>query len=85
MQAPFMLAAGDAATRATAAKHWLASLALPVNTRTLGNAVIDAVAAGNRGAAGSALKRLTDVAAPHLDNGSINELNELITQIATGS
>jgi hypothetical protein len=81
MQGPFMLAAGDAATRATAAKQWLASLALPANTRTLGNAVIDAVAAANRTAAGSALRHLTDVAAPHLDNGSMNELNELINQL----
>ena len=81
MQAPFMLAPGDVATRATAAKQWLASLALPANTRTAANAAIDAIAAGNRRAVGSALRHLTDTAASHLDSTSITELHAVINEI----
>src|SRR5690242_14493853 len=68
---PFMLAAGDVATRCTAAKQWLSSLTLPNNTRTAANAVIDAVAAGNRRATANAMKHLVEVAAAQLDQGSI--------------
>ena len=83
MLPPFMLAAGDVATRSTAAKQWLASLALPANTRTAANAVIDTVSAGNRRAAGSALRHLTDMAASHLDQSSIAELHAAINEITS--
>jgi hypothetical protein len=79
---PFMLSPAESTARATSAKHWLASLALPGNARAAASSAIDGVGAGNRRAAGTALRHLTDIAASHLDQSSVNELNEVISELS---
>jgi hypothetical protein len=44
--------------------------------------VIDAVADGNRRAAATSLRQLVEFAAPQLDQSSINELNEVTSELA---
>ena len=83
MHKPFLLAAGDVSTRATAAKQWVASLVLPANTRTAANSVIDGVSGGNRRATASGIRHLAEMSASHLDQASMSELNELVTELST--
>jgi hypothetical protein len=82
MTSRFVLPPGDIATRCMSAKQWLASLTLPNNARASAAAVIDAVALGNRRAVGGEVKSIAATCAPQLDQASVNELNDLSTELA---
>ena len=78
---PVLLAAGDAAIRATSVRHWLASLTLAPAARSAAAAAIDAIAAGKRRASSEALRALGKIAAPQLDVQSLSEIEELATEL----
>jgi hypothetical protein len=78
---PVMLAPGDAATRATATRHWLASLTLPAPSRAAAAATIDAIARSNRRGVAESLRALRDVAGPQLDSPSIAEIDDLADEL----
>ncbi len=71
----------DRATRASAAKVWLASLALPANTRIPFARAIDATALGTLQVAG-ALRSLVAAISLHLDGASVQELEGLARRLA---
>jgi len=75
------LSAADRATRASSAKIWLASLALPANTRVPFARCIDSTTGSPLQVAG-ALRSLVAAAGPHLDGASIQELERLARQLA---
>lgn len=77
------LAPTDRATRATAAKVWLASLALPATTRVPFARCVDATTGTPLQVAG-ALRSLVAAAGPHLDAPSVQELERLARQLAGG-
>jgi hypothetical protein len=72
---------GDRATRAAAAKVWLASLALPATTRVPFARCIDATTGTALPVAG-ALRSLIAAAGGHLDGPSVQELEKLTRQLA---
>ena len=72
---------GDRATRAAAAKVWLASLALPATTRVPFARCIDATTGTALPVAG-ALRSLIAAAGGHLDGPSVQELEKLARQLA---
>ena len=74
----------DRVARAAAAKVWLASLALPANTRVPFARCIDATASTPLQAAG-AMRSLVAAAGPHLDGASIQELERLARQLASAA
>ncbi|MES2523715.1 MAG: hypothetical protein V4617_13500 [Gemmatimonadota bacterium] len=78
------LSAQDRTTRASAAKIWLASLALPANTRVPFVRCIDATTGSALQAAG-ALRSLLAAASTHLDGVSVAELDRLARQLSTPS
>lgn len=78
------LSQADRSTRATAAKVWLASLALPATTRVPFARCIDSTTSTSLQVSG-ALRSLLAVAATHLDGGSVQELERLTRQLASGS
>ena len=78
------LSAQDRATRASAAKIWLASLALPANTRVPFVRCIDATTGSALQAAG-ALRSLLAAASTHLDGVSVAELDRLARRLSTPS
>ena len=82
MVPPYLLAPADASVWATAMKQWASSIALSTPARHAVTAVIDAVVAGNRGAAAAGIEHLVKVATPQLDAGSIAELHELARELA---
>lgn len=59
--------------RATAAKTWLASIAVPASARPALSRALDATA-HDRAAIGEALEEVVKVAAPWLDDASLAEL-----------
>jgi hypothetical protein len=63
---------------------WLASLALPANTRVPFARCIDATTGTPLQAAG-ALRSLVAAAGPHLDGASIQELERLARKLAGGA
>jgi hypothetical protein len=81
MLPPVMLAAGDAATRASSARNWLASLSLPQPARTAAVAAIDAIASGSRRAAAECIIALAAAAETQLDNPSSVELHDLADEL----
>jgi hypothetical protein len=81
MLPPVMLAAGDAATRAAAARNWLASLSLAQNARNAAIAAIDATATGNKRAAADCIVALAAAAGAQLDNVSSLELHDLADEL----
>jgi hypothetical protein len=77
------LSQADRTTRATAAKVWLASLALPANTRVPFARCIDATTTSAQQAA-TALRNALLVASSHLDGASVSEIERLARQLAGG-
>ena len=75
------LHAADRATRAAAAKVWLASLALPATTRVPFARCIEATTETSLPVAG-ALRSLIAAAGAHLDGPSVQELEKLARQLA---
>jgi hypothetical protein len=71
----------DRATRAAAAKVWLASLALPATTRVPFARCVDATTETALPVAG-ALRSLIAAAGAHLDGPSVQELEQLARQLA---
>lgn len=82
MLPPYLLSPTDVSARAAAMKQWVASIALPNSARHAVTAVIDAVSAGNKGAASAGIEHLVKVAGPQLDPPSIAELHELARELA---
>jgi hypothetical protein len=78
---PVMLAAGDAATRASSVRHWLASVTLAPAARSAASAAIDAIAGGRHRSSGDAIRALGRVAAPSLDAQSVAEIEELAAEL----
>ncbi len=78
---PVMLAPGDATARATATRHWLASLAVPAVGRTAALAAIEAIASGSRRSSADALRVLRAAVGSHLDSASAVELAELADEM----
>jgi hypothetical protein len=75
------LAAIDRVARASAAKVWLASLALPSATRQPFARCVDATSGSPLQAAG-ALRSLVSATGAHLDSAAIQELERLARQLA---
>lgn len=75
------LSPAERATRAAAAKVWLASLALPANTRVPFARCIDTTAGSPLQVAG-AIRSLVAAAGTHLDGAGIAELERLARQLA---
>lgn len=73
--------AGDRGTRVTAAKVWLASLALPAATRVPFARCVEATIGSPAQVAG-ALRSLIAAASTHLDGPSVQELEKLARQLA---
>ncbi len=71
----------ERASRASAAKVWLASLALPANTRVPVARSIDATTGTALQVAG-AIRSLVSAAGAHLDGPSVQELERLARQLA---
>jgi len=71
----------DRLTRATAAKVWLASMALPTATRAPIARCIEATTGTGLQVAG-ALRSLVAAAGSHLDSASVQELERLARQLA---
>jgi hypothetical protein len=63
--------------RAASARTWSSAFALPSGVRQALSKVFDATAGDDRDAVSVALARLTDAAAPHLDNRALAELRQL--------
>ena len=78
---PVMLTPGDAATRATATRNWLASLTLAATARSAAVAAINAIAGGNKRSAAESVRSLAKAAAPQIDTASANEMNELADEL----
>ena len=78
---PFMLAPGDAATRIANTKQWLSSLSLPASTRAAFSAVAEAVTTNNKRTVVHAVSGLIEACVRHLDQSSVAELHELMTEL----
>ena len=78
------VSATDRGARASAAKVWLASLALPANTRVPFARCIDATTGSALQVAG-ALRSLVAVAGTHLDGASVQELERLARHLAAST
>jgi len=76
------LSAQERTTRATAAKIWLASLALPANTRVPFARCIESTM-GSPMQAAAAVRALLAAASVHLDGGGIAELERLARHLAS--
>jgi hypothetical protein len=81
MLPPVALGPSENGTRATAARNWLASLALPAPLRAAALAAIDSVAAGDRAAVARAMGALGEAAAGQLDAASTEELLDLADEL----
>lgn len=77
---PAALPPAERATRAAAAKVWLASLALPASTRVAFARCIEATTGSAQQTAG-ALRTLLAAASAHLDGAGVNELERLATTL----
>lgn len=71
----------DRGVRASAARTWLASLALPVPVRAPFVKVIESTRGDSRPAVGAAIVTATDIAASYLDAPAIAELRALAAQL----
>jgi hypothetical protein len=74
---------GDRAARASAAKVWLASLALPATTRVPFARCVESTTGTPLQVAG-ALRSLVAAAGAHLDGPSVQELEKLARSLAGG-
>jgi hypothetical protein len=71
----------DRATRASAARTWLASLALPVPVRAPLVKVIESTRHESRPEVAAAIVTVADVAASYLDGPALAELRALATEL----
>ncbi|MEO5903661.1 MAG: hypothetical protein ABIQ55_06595 [Gemmatimonadaceae bacterium] len=78
---PLAIGSVDSATRAAAARQWLASIAVPAPTRAAATLVLDAVADHNFGTAGKALRMLIEAGKAQLDQASVDEMTELVNEV----
>ena len=81
MLPPYLHSPTDVSARAAAMKQWVASIALQNSARLAVTAVIDAVSAGNKGAAANGIDNLIKIAGPQLDPPSIAELRDLAREL----
>ena len=81
LRAPDVIAVEDRKARAGAARVWLASVALPSNTRTPFARAIDATGGTALQTAG-ALKSLISATGGYLDDGAAGELDKLARDLA---
>jgi len=72
----------DRDVRASAARTWLASLALPVAVRAPFVKVIESTRHENRGAVAGALVTAADIAASYLDGPALAELKALAAELS---
>ena len=79
---PINLTDEERASRAAAARVWLASLALPPAIRAPVVKLIDATRAATRAQASAALVTVADAAASYLDGPALAELRSLAAQLA---
>jgi hypothetical protein len=79
---PLSLGSAESVTRAAGARQWLASISVPVPTRTGAVAAIDAAGASNSRGAVKALRMLIEAGRAQLDQASLNELTELANEIS---
>jgi len=82
MLPPLSIPPADSATRAVAARQWLASLMVPASTRAAAVAARVAVADNDFRAAGKGLRMLIEAGGSHLDPASTAELTELLNELA---
>lgn len=75
------LPAEDRAARASAARTWLASLALPVPIRAPLVKVIESTRHDSRPAVAAAIVTAADIAASYLDGPALAELRALATEL----
>ena len=75
---PQPLSAAARADRATAARVWFASLALPANTRMPFARLVDTTAEEQPQGLDAALAAVLDVAGAYLDGSSRGELDQLL-------
>ena len=68
-------------SRATGARSWFASIALPANTRVPLTRLADATANAGRAAIADALAHVIAVTAQHLDSAAHSELERLIAEL----
>jgi hypothetical protein len=78
---PNALSAPIRATRATAARHWLSTLALPAALRGPFARIADGTAAGDHDAVRTALRTVIDAAGKALDAASRTELEQLLGEL----
>lgn len=71
----------DRGTRASAARTWLASLALPVAVRAPFVKVIESTRADDRPAVAAAIVTAAEIAASYLDGPALAELHTLATEL----
>ena len=81
LRGAYALSVMERTTRAAAAKVWLASLALPANTRVPFARCIDSTT-GSAQQAAATLRTLLAATAVHLDGASVAELEQLARQLA---
>jgi hypothetical protein len=79
---PFSLPAAVRASRARAARAWLASLVVPVKLRTPFGRLYDVSADGSGADMAAVVRSLVDLAAPYLDSAPLLELEALATRAA---
>ena len=75
------LTAEDRATRATAARTWLASLALPAPVRAPLAKLLESTKSDDAGATGAALVTVAEAAASYLDGPALAELRAIAAQL----
>lgn len=75
------LPVADRATRASAARTWLASLALPAPLRAPLTKLVDLTKGDDGHAAGAALVTVADAAASYLDGPALAELRAVAAQL----
>jgi len=78
---PHALPAAQRAERAAAARQWMGALALATGLRTALLQLVDATAGLDPAAVHSALGKVTEVTAPHLDSKARSELGFLSREL----
>ncbi|MEO8194473.1 MAG: hypothetical protein ABI681_11540 [Gemmatimonadales bacterium] len=78
-------APADVKARAVAARHWLASMSLPPAFRAATSAVIEAAAESDEAATARALGHLTRHVSGKLDDASMAEIRDLVTELSHDS
>ena len=80
---PSALPAALRSERATAARHWMGALNLPAPVRSAVAQLLEATGGGDAVAMRTALGKVTEVTAPHLDRKARSELDRLARAIVS--